>query len=113
MFLSCVRVSWCGACRRSEAVCLSRPRLLLPSLPLAAPPPPPPVSVSVSILSPLRHVPLPQFIHHALNRLLMFGDGVGSLRYLFPEPEMLPRAPLWVSRLRMANTHWSGALCMI
>ncbi|CAM9639743.1 unnamed protein product [Ectocarpus sp. 4 AP-2014] len=39
-----------------------------------------------------------QFIHHALNRLVMFGDSVSGsspLRYLFPEPEMLPETPLW------------------
>ncbi|CAM9330364.1 unnamed protein product, partial [Hapterophycus canaliculatus] len=42
-----------------------------------------------------------QFIHHALNGLLTFGDAVedaagpGPLRYLFPEPEMLPKAPVW------------------
>ncbi|CAN0146866.1 unnamed protein product [Ectocarpus sp. 6 AP-2014] len=39
-----------------------------------------------------------QFIHYALNRLVMFGDSVSGsspLRYLFPEPEMLPETPLW------------------
>lgn len=44
-----------------------------------------------------------QFIHHALNRLVMFGDSVSGsfpLRYLFPEPEMLPETPLWVSEER-------------
>lgn len=40
----------------------------------------------------------------------MFGDSVGdaagSLRYLFPEPEMLPRAPLWVSEdFKRENNH--------
>lgn len=43
-----------------------------------------------------------QFIHYALNRLLTFGDGgddtaePGPLRYLFPEPKMLPKAPVSV-----------------
>lgn len=53
-----------------------------------------------TILKPVELWCFSQFIHHALSRLVAFGSEVtsipGSIRYLFPEPHMLPEAPLWV-----------------